>query len=443
MEKPTYENMKKTFEKHTFKILNPVCYVSFIEGSLNFSLVKESDVVAKYRHMRCESVDDKGKIVKSGFIKKWLDDPSIRLYNKIDFLPPPKFCEEGTFNLWKGFSIENVDFEERDLTIIKNHINILCNHDEKCIDYFTKWLAHIIQFPSELNGIAIVLKSEKGVGKNIACYFLRDIMGDDYFSEITNEESLFGRFSNARRNRLLINIDEVNLSFKNKDQLKNMITSKIYNHEAKGVDPIPMNNFNRFIATTNNDMPVPIEIGDRRMVVISSDNSKKNNLEYIKPLVKFCNDRKNQRAFYEYLKNIDLTKMDWVNDRPLTEEYKDIQSAMIPLEARFIENYIDENKDVQVISCKDLFKEFQDYLSKRGGKSDSCANDKTFGIRMKKYKGLTKKHTKTGQKYIIDRLMLFKYLCDESLNSIDCLQSEFMFADDDEVNVKTKMNIGI
>jgi hypothetical protein len=53
MEKPTYDNMKKIFEKHTFKILNPVCYVSFIEGSKNFSLVKESDVVAKYRHMSC------------------------------------------------------------------------------------------------------------------------------------------------------------------------------------------------------------------------------------------------------------------------------------------------------------------------------------------------------------------------------------------------------
>jgi hypothetical protein len=339
-----------------------------------------------------------------------------------------------------------VDFEERDLTIIKNHINILCNHDEKCIDYFTKWLAHIIQFPAQLNGIAIVLKSAKGVGKNIAGYLIQDIIGEDYFSEITNEESLFGRFSNARRNRLLINIDEVNLSFKNKDQLKNMITSKIYNHEAKGVDPIPMNNFNRFIATTNNEIPVPIEIGDRRMVVITSDNSKKNNLEYITPLVKFCDDRKNQRAFYEYLKNIDLTKMDWVNDRPLTEDFKDIQSAMIPLEARFLEYYIDENKenqDVQVISCKDLFKEFQDYLSKRGGKSESCAKDSTFGIRMKKYTGLTKKHTKTGAKYIIDRLKLFQYLRDESLNSIDCLRSELKFDDDDEeeVNVKTKMNI--
>jgi hypothetical protein len=116
---------------------------------------------------------------------------------------------------------------------------------------------------------------------------------------------------------------------------------------------------------------------------------------------------------------------------------------MIPLEARFLEYYIDEYKDVQVISCKDLFKEFQDYLSKRGGKSESCAKDSTFGIRMKKYKGLTKKHTRTGANYKIDRLMLFKYLCDESLNSIDCLRSELKFEDDDEeeVNVKTKMNI--
>ena len=51
---------------------------------------------------------------------------------------------------------------------------------------------------------------------------------------------------------------------------------------------------------------------------------------------------------------------------------------------------------------------------------------------MKKYKGLTKKHTQTGAKYIIDRLMIFKYLCDESLNSIDCLRDQLRFEEDDE-----------
>jgi len=44
-----------------------------------------------------------------------------------------------------------------------------------------------------------------------------------------------------------------------------MITSKIYIHEAKGIDPIQMQNFGRLILTTNNDVPLPIEHNDRRI----------------------------------------------------------------------------------------------------------------------------------------------------------------------------------
>ena len=76
---------------------------------------------------------------------------------------------------------------------------MLCNHDKAATDYLIKWLAHIIQYPGELNNFAVVLKSDKGVGKNIFTYFMGDIIGASYFPETTDEDELFGRFSNARK----------------------------------------------------------------------------------------------------------------------------------------------------------------------------------------------------------------------------------------------------
>ena len=104
------------------------------------------------------------------------------------------------------------------------------NHDASAIQYFTAWLAHIIQAPGSPGkpGTAIVLVSKEGAGKNIFFNELAEIISHDYYFETANlEQDLLGQFCNGRKNKLLIDIDEVNSkqTFANSDMWKNMITS--------------------------------------------------------------------------------------------------------------------------------------------------------------------------------------------------------------------------
>ena len=401
---PPYEEVKEHFEEHTFKILNPPAYVSIIESKMEYNILSEYQLLTKYRHL-VYNMDER-------FIKRWIEDPKIRRYSLIDFMPPPMKCPEAVFNTWTGFGVCLSEESTGDIELILKHIEYLCNHEEASIQYFTKWLAHIVQRPGDLNGIAVVLQGDKGVGKNTLTYLLRDMMGGQYYSEVSEEDVLFGRFSNVRLNKILINIDEIQLSFKKKDALKNMITSKVYNHETKGVSPIEMRNFNRFIFTTNNDIPLPIEVGDRRLVVFTADDSIANDKEYFDKLHECCNDGGAQRAFYEYLKAVDISTVHWVGDRPLTEDYMDIQSVMIPMIARFMKDYAEHMKGNDTVRAGDLYAHYKDYMQINGYEKETKKSI-GFGMQIKKYKGMYRERSNGTTSYMIHKGEILEYLYDK------------------------------
>ena len=397
-----YTEMKEEFERHTIKIMNPTTYLTEIEGTKETRVTKEGEIYAKYKHMTCDG--------NERFIKKWLEDPEIKKYSRMDFIPPPMECPEDVYNLWTGFEIEK-EGETEDISEILGHIKYLCNHDEACVEYFTKWMAHIIQKPGELTKVAVVLQGEKGVGKNTLTYLLEDMIGSKYYYEVNNMEQLFGRFGTARMNRILINVDEINVPFSYKEALKNMITSRKYNHESKGLEPITMNNFNRIIFTTNNDIPIPIEVNDRRVVVFTADDSIRNNKEYFTELYKSCENPRKRRGFYEYLKGIDISEVDWVKDRPLTEEYREVQSVMIPLAAQYMYKLSNEIEGEIEMMMLEIFEGYKSFLSDHGYSTDNCKSPQ-LGKTIKKYEGITRGRTNKGSKYNINTKKVKKHLED-------------------------------
>jgi len=250
-------------------------------------------------------------------------------------------------------------------------------------------------------------------------HFLRDILGEEYFAEVAKEEDLFGRFSNKRKNKLLINIDEMHVSFTNMEMMKNMITSDVYNHESKGIDPIAMSNFARLIFTTNLQVPVPIEIGDRRVVVCMADDCYANDQSYLAPLVKACGDKKIQRAFYDFLMEQDISGINWVNDRPITDEYKEIQSVMIPVNARFLEHFVNEMLENVVVTTPDaIYEKFKMFLVNTG-RSKIEKNKDSFLKGLKEYDGVKKIKTNGRMKYTIERDVVFDCLKVKQFNTLD------------------------
>jgi hypothetical protein len=412
---------KKTyFEKFHFKVMNPPCF-----GRLAYnktSLLSKAEMKQIYENVKVDIDEDK----RRDFVDMWLECEYIKTFEKVDFLPYPKKCENHIFNTFNGLRCERIRANENaDYSILLDHMKILTGHDEKGFTYLLNYLAHLIQKPGELPRVALVFQSSQGVGKNIFFEnFGRVFLGDEYVLQTAEMEKVIGRFSMIN-NKLLTIMDETSGkdSFSNSDKIKNIITAEQIAWERKGIDGVNINNCGRYLFFSNNNTPVKIEASDRRYVVYHCADDVRNNREYFKKLVKAFNDDNVVKSFYTYLKNIDICEWDSINDRPITEAYKDIQSATIPVMAHFLVGRIyeyealDDTSDdgfhnkqfMEKTGATILFNLYKDWLRENGySKVEITAT--SFGRDITKYDGIEKKKTSGIIKYVTDFEKLKTYL---------------------------------
>jgi hypothetical protein len=82
---PTYEQVKREFEKTHFKLMTP--YVFCTEAGDELVTQKERDFLGAYNNLYYYSTDDAGKVQRHPFVRVWLQDVNLRTYTKLDFLP--------------------------------------------------------------------------------------------------------------------------------------------------------------------------------------------------------------------------------------------------------------------------------------------------------------------------------------------------------------------
>lgn len=391
-----YDACKETFELHNFKVNDPVCFCEIVDGEVKIR--SREKLVQRYENKKYISKDENGEYCEMPFIDKWIKDSKIRTYKKMDIYPPPLECPPDEFNLWTGFAIEkSYAPSSGDVEPFLNHIKVLVNHDDKCFDYFIKYLAQMFQQAGLVIGISLFLIGDQGAGKSILFDMLiAKMMGaDKYFMTADPTNRLFGRFSNGRFNRILVNIDETKgkESVANSELMKNAITAETYSHEVKGQDPITVKNFNRFIGTTNNENPVKIEADDRRYVIMTSSSEKIGDKKYFDDLVKYMSNECNLKAIYEYLMSVDISKVDWKNDRPNTDIYQENKALYIEPFYKFLVNIAKSvGCDELELNGRQMFKAYEKWCVNNGigkfevGKNEYvCPITETmFGVKMRK-----------------------------------------------------------
>ncbi len=380
----SYEQVKRVFEKTFSKVMVPGFY---IQEKDNEWIIREDNKLRKvYKNLYCMN----GEKVAT-FIEDWVRDRTIKTFQKIDFLPPPLYCPPDVLNLWKGFRIDHYECESSEIIEpFLHHVSVLVGHNEKAKEYFLKWLAQIIQEPGKLIGIALIFVSEEGAGKNIFWDSFANIIGEDYYFETADpEKDLFGRFCNGRKHKLLIDIDEANSkdTFANSEVLKNMITSKIYNYEQKGVDPITMTNFARLVFTTNNILCAKITDNSRRYVIFETSNDKIGDSDYFNSFATYMQDPRNQKAIINYLREIDIKRTNWILERPITETYNALKSLCADPILKYMCHVWEKNRTHYEILkiASELHNEYLDFLKdnlKMKEESMRIWNRNMFGRKM-------------------------------------------------------------
>ncbi len=203
--------------------------------------------------------------------KAWLRHKKRREYpNGVVFAPGEEI--EGAYNHWRGFSVEPEP--RRSCRLILQHIRkIVCRDEATSYDYLIGWLAHMIQMPGEKPGVAVVLRGEKGVGKDTIGDYVGGLFKHHHV-KIANQEHMIGRFNAHQEKCLMLHVEE-GFWAGNKQadgSLKHLITSEKVFIEPKGLNGFHVKSVLRLFMSSNEKWVVPATEGERRYFVLDVDN---------------------------------------------------------------------------------------------------------------------------------------------------------------------------
>ena len=378
----SYETIKKKFEETHFMVRKPIGFVE-TTGDDYYTYNSRDFQYAVGHHKFIDTA--KGKCEEQSIFNRWVQDPEKREYFRIDFHPSLEGCPKGVFNTFKGFAYKNyheVDFEEKEdaIELFKKQISILVNHEEHVKEYFINYFAHMFQKPTEIPGVALILKSDEGWGKDLLTDLLAKLLGEDLMLKTEDMGLIFDKFNGSIKNKMLIHLNELTAKdgFGNKDSLKGKITAPFLNIQEKGKETYKQANYARWIAATNNLTPIEVKADSRRFVIVQADPVKPSS-NHFDAFIKMMKDKDSLFTIMEYLMNVDLSNFK-VRDIPHTEIAKNMKYRNTAFIYFFMKELVtnDKYKDMfdaedvriksnQIIIKKSIFKrEYENYCIDNG-----------------------------------------------------------------------------
>ncbi len=222
----------------------------------------------------------------------WISWPPRRTFDGVEFYPDAdgKPGTEGYFNFWRGFGCapDPAPPEEREkkYSVFRDHIlTNICNGDKELDKWVWAWIAHLVQRPRKRIGTAIVLRGKMGVGKTVLGDVIGSLFPSHYFL-VDSSRYLVGQFNAHMASCLLLQVDEGYWAGDKgaEGRLKSLITADKQMIEAKGVDPIRLDNYVRLLFTSNESWVVPAGMDERRFAVFDVAAHCKENHEYFAEL---------------------------------------------------------------------------------------------------------------------------------------------------------------
>ena len=387
----TYEELKIEFEKRICKARKPKA--SYIEIVEEINPITKQQEIATYESTKQELIDEfldyqytyydkkEQQYQKATFIKKWITDEKIRVYERVLFLPmmkPPPNC----LNLFTKLNVESREIIKDDLknSLLWQHLfNVICSKDKKQFEYILKWMANIIKKPYEKSGVALVLRSKEGAGKDIffSEWFGSRFLGELWFKQV-EAKNIFSNFNSLIKTNLLCVITETKGSTINIGDMSETIKSFITNPKVvineKNVKEGQANNFSSFIFFTNYNNPIKISPNERRFHYIDVNNEKCKNTEYFNNLMKEIKTGIYDKAFYNYLMALNIENMNFQNERPKTNLYYEVREVSEPPEVKFLKEL-----NLSFIRCKGNYelyiKTLKDSINKFNFDNPKCPSD--------------------------------------------------------------------
>jgi hypothetical protein len=179
----------------------------------------------------------------------------------------PNMTTSMGYNLWTGFPVVPT---KGNITPFVDFMKQIINDDDT-VHAILNWFADMYQNPHLKPDWAIILRGDKGAGKNTIEEMLgRGLLDRSNYFRTSDTTKLFGRFNSHLATNLLLVGQEIVWSGKKEmdSTLKEMVTEKTRSLEKKGVDTITVDNYTRIYLTSNADWVVPASGKDERRYLV-------------------------------------------------------------------------------------------------------------------------------------------------------------------------------
>ena len=231
-------------------------------------------------------------------------DSRRRQYRGIEFkIGKPT---RGYFNLWQGFGVEESEHGSCDLFWAYLR-DMVCSGDMKLYHWLVGWIAHLVQKPEEKPGVAVVLRGLKGTGKTMLGEILRDLVPNNS-AILSSPQDLLGAFNAHLQNALVVQVDEAFWAGDKRaeGQLKNLITAPKIGIMPKFINRYEVENYARFLITSNEAWIVPATLDERRFTVIDVSDVRRRDRVYFGALTDQLDNGGYKRLLWE-LRHVDLS----------------------------------------------------------------------------------------------------------------------------------------
>ena len=356
--KNDYQKQKKYFELFVCKVLRPSVQFVYIESDKkdigkDLCFYTENDIIKAFKHIQTETEDKTQQ-----FINVWLIDPKLRCYNSVEFIPFNSKNQIGTnkhfFNLFQGYNkLISSDYNKENTDkILKPFMDLgleLCGGNQEHFNYFLKWLAHIIQKPNEKIAVAVIIKGKQGTGKNMFLDAYGNLLGKNHYISSSKPNDFFGEYAEGFYHKLLVNMNECEGkdTFDFEGKMKSFVSEDTITINPKNVRPIQISNVARLLIFTNKPNPITIDVKskDRRYTVFQTTDKfldAKYGTQFWRALKEHFNRPEFISCLYDYFNTLDIEKVDWRTERPITKAYRDMCKLYSPVEALFFEEYLNQ-----------------------------------------------------------------------------------------------------
>jgi hypothetical protein len=324
----------------------------------------------------------------------WLKHPNRRTYENIVFDPARPGDYGNSFNIFKGFAVKPI---KGDCGLYRRHIlEVICSGNLEYFNYVWKWMACVIQKPTLL-ATALVLRGLQGTGKGQFIEYFGRLFGH-YFLTVTSLEHITGKFNNHLKYAYLINANEAFWGGHRKEvgALKALITDRKIMIEAKGKDPISVDNCRHLIVSTNEDWAVPMDLDDRRFFVLDVSACHKEDTQYFDEMRNQMEQGGTEALLYDLLQE-DLSAFD-PRKMPLNDFGFDMKLKTAGSVEKFLYEALKEGRfglafaegtgPWQPTGCKQVHDYYKEWCKSEGLRYESNVE---FGRVLKKIFSITKR----------------------------------------------------